>query len=189
MEQSKKQNLFILSAPSGTGKNTVFKALQKKNPMIRRVVTVTTRSPRRDEVDGKDYLFYTENEFKRISDKGGFIEQNCYNKKLYGTPENQIHMWADDLPVFVIVDTNGKNKILEKYPLSTTIFLLPPSVETLEHRIRNRGENSEDEIKDRLRIALNEILEAKSYDYVIINDNLDKCAEELLKIVKDKMNF
>ncbi len=182
------KNLFIISAPSATGKNSVFNAIKEILPESQRIITCTTRAPREGEVNGKDYYFLTQIqfEFKKLHDY--FIEYNTYTNTRYGTLRSEIENHQDGQePVFLIIDTHGKENVVEQYPQATSIFIKPPSFEELERRIRGRGQNSEKEIALRLEQAKSELLKASAYDYIVVNNEIKQCAQEIVKIVKKTM--
>jgi len=183
-----RNNLFILSAPSGTGKNTVFNEVKKLMPVVERAVTATTRSVRGKEKDGIDYYFLTEEDFMCMKELGVFVEWNRYDTGYYATLFSEIDKYPQSVPVFLIVDTNGMKNIKQKYPSSTSIFLQPPSMEELKIRIEKRGENSPEEIENRLNTAIDEVKQSRFYDYVIKNDEVHKTAERIVKIIECKLS-
>lgn len=180
-----RKNLFILSAPSATGKNTVLDGVRQHLPKVKKAVTATTRKPRKNEKDGADYYFYNKEEFKQKSDAKEFVEVNFYDNNLYDTPISEIERHDINTPLFLVVDFHGMREILSKYPLSTTIFLMPPSIESLYERIRSRGDNSEEEIERRILEARLEIKHSEMYDYIVKNDNLEECVKTVSEIIKE----
>lgn len=183
------KNLFIISAPSATGKNAVFNEVKKILPQVHRIVTCTTRKPRPEEANGIDYYFLTqiEFEFKKLHDY--FIEYNTYANTRYGTLRSEVKKYQNEkYPIFLIIDTNGKKNVVEEYPNATSIFIMPPSFEELERRIRERRRNSEMEIALRLEEAKKELLKANTYDYIVVNNEIKKCAQEIVEIVKKTMS-
>lgn len=180
-----RKNLFILSAPSATGKNTVLDCVNRRIPGVKKAVTATTRKPRKNEKDGVDYYFYSREELKNKSDAKEFAEVNFYDDNLYATPNSEIERYDTDTPLFLVVDFHGMREILMKYPLSTTIFLMPPSIETLYERIRSRGDNTEEEIKRRILEAKLEIKRSEMYDYIVKNDDLENCVNSVIEIIKE----
>lgn len=181
-----RQNLFILSAPSATGKNTVLDGVRLRLPKVKKAVTATTRKPRKKEKDGVDYYFYCGEEFKQKSDAKEFAEVNFYDNNLYATPISEIEGCDVNTPLFLVVDFHGMREILSKYPLSTTIFLMPPSIESLHERIRSRGDNSEEEIERRILEARLEIKRSEMYAYIVKNDNLEDCVKTVCGIIKEQ---
>lgn len=183
-----RKNLFILSAPSATGKNTVYGLLKDMLSKVERGITVTTRKPRNNEVDGVDYYFISTELFEEKSDKGEFVERNYYDEGFYATPLSEIERYPETVPLFLIVDTNGMKQIKRKYPCVTSIFLMPPSIEELERRIRTRGDNTSQEIERRIKRAKTEIENSSEYDHVIVNDKIETCVNSIASIVREKFN-
>jgi guanylate kinase len=181
------RNLYILSAPSGTGKNTVFTKLQALMPTVQRAITCTTREMRSDETDKVDYYFLSEAEFDAKSKNGEFVEENVYDGHKYGTLRAEIERHDEKQPLFLIIDVNGKEKTIKEYPYAVNVFIKPPSLEEMERRIRGRGENSEQEIARRIEEAHNELSKAHTYAYVLVNNVAEECARELLDIVLKTM--
>jgi len=182
------KNLFILSGPSGCGKNTVFDELKKRVPIIQRAITVTTRELREHEVHGRDYYFVSELEFSRWKETGLFVESSFYDNAYYATPVSELERYSSDTPVFLIIDTLGKESVLRRYPKSSSIFLMPPSLDEVLHRIKERGANNEEQIERRMQRAKSEVAAASSYDYILINHNLDDCVAQLEEIVSQKLS-
>ncbi len=175
--------LFILSAPSGTGKTTIAAKVLESLSGIRRVITATTRQPRPGEVNGRDYIFLSEEEFKGMMEKGEFLEYACVYGNYYGTPKSQVEENAKNgVDSLLVIDVQGAFEVKRQMPDAISVFLLPPSLEELERRIANRG-FVDDNVKERLRIAKKEIPCAKKFDYVIINDFIDKAVECLKAVV------
>ena len=145
---NKKGMLVILSAPSGCGKDTVFKALCKRRNDIVESVSATTRAPRDGEVDGVNYYFKTVGEFEKMIANNGLLEYAKYNNCYYGTPVDGVQNAVDAGKVcFLIIEVQGAQSIMKMCPDAVSIFLLPPSMEVLEHRLRKRETNSPDDIK------------------------------------------
>lgn len=181
-----RKNLFILSAPSATGKNTVVNGVIKSLPKVKKAITATTRPPRKKELNGIDYFFYTKDEFIKRAQANEFVETNFYDNNLYGTPYSEIKKYDESTPLFLIVDFNGMQEILKHFPDSTTIFLMPPSTEVLYERIRSRGDNTKEEINRRITAAKYEISQSSKYDYVIKNEILEDCIDAVVQIVKER---
>ncbi len=186
---SKGSNLFILSAPSATGKNAVFSLLSERIPTLRRVITATTRQPRKSEVNGVDYYFMSEEEFLQKASEGAFAEQNRYVESYYGTPVSEILRYPSDTPLFLILDTHGMRSIKKTYPAAVTVFLMPPSIEALMERIEKRGDNTEEEIARRIAEARAEIACAEQYDHTVVNSDLNACVDRVAEIVKQHMGL
>ncbi len=176
--------LAILSGPSGVGKDTVLEQWQKVNTQIVRVVAATTRLPREGEVDGVDYHFLTEPAFRVMAEEGGFLEHKQYGSSWYGTPLDQVEDLTKQGKVALLkIEVQGAAEVRALIPEVLSIFLLPPSFEELERRIRDRGTESEDQIQKRLSRAKEELAEADTYAYRVVNDDLMRCVEELERIL------
>jgi len=172
--------LVVISAPSGTGKGTLLKRLSEKDKSIRCSVSATTRSPRKDEIDGKDYFFKTVEEFEKMISGDELIEWVEYCDNYYGTPRQYVsELLNEGYNVILEIEVEGALKVRKKFPESILIFILPPSFAELEKRIKSRGTESLDTIKKRLEQARKEIQFIHNYDYVIVNSEIDKAAEEI----------
>lgn len=178
-----RKNLIILSAPSATGKNTVFNAVKTIKPDVERVITVTTRAPKKNEKDGVDYYFLTDAVFRQKEKNGEFVESNRYDDGYYATPYSEINRYPETTLLFLIVDINGMKAVKDKYPFSKSIFLMPPSIEELKSRISSRGDNTPEEIENRIGMAVLEINESKNYDFVVANNDVVTAAKEIVKII------
>jgi guanylate kinase len=175
--------VLIVSGPSGSGKSTlVQKILQLPGTMLS--VSCTTRGPRKTETQGKWYNFVSEAEFQRMVTSGEFLEfAQVFGKNWYGTPRKSLEdALARDSDLVLEIDVQGALQVKNKLPRAVAIFVLPPSREDLERRIRERGQDSEDEIRRRLEQARQEILNYNRYDFVIINDDLERAGQEVQQI-------
>ena len=180
--------LVILSAPSGCGKDTVFKALCKRRNDIVESVSATTRAPRDGEVDGVNYYFKTVGEFEKMIANNGLLEYAKYNNCYYGTPVDGVQNAVDAGKVcFLIIEVQGAQSIMKMCPDAVSIFLLPPSMEVLEHRLRKRETNSPDDIKNRIDIAESEIKIAPLYKYNVVNDSLEDAVDEINEIINKEL--
>jgi guanylate kinase len=175
--------VMIVSGPSGSGKSTlVEKILELPGTMLS--VSCTTRAPRKTESDGKWYNFVSESEFQQMVETGQFLEYaQVFGKNWYGTPKK----WLDaatqqGLDLVLEIDVQGALQVRRRLPGSVAIFVLPPSRQDLEKRIRARGQDSEDEISRRLDRAREEMLSYSSYDFAVINDNLERAGREIQAI-------
>jgi len=180
---SPKPLVFIVSGPSGSGKSTlVQKLLQLPGTMLS--VSVTTRPPRRTESDGKWYNFVSESEFQQMVERGEFLEfAQVFGKNWYGTPRRWLdEAMAQHKDLVLEIDVQGALQVKQKLPDAIAIFVLAPSRADIEKRIRGRGQDSEDEIRRRLERARQEMLTYKSYDYAVINDDLDRAGAEVQAI-------
>lgn len=185
---NKKGMLVILSAPSGCGKDTVFKALCKRRNDIVESVSATTRAPRDGEVDGVNYYFKTVGEFEKMIANNGLLEYAKYNNCYYGTPVDGVQSAVDAGKVcFLIIEVQGAQSIMKMCPDAVSIFLLPPSMEVLEHRLRKRETNSPDDIKNRIYIAESEIKIAPLYKYNVVNDSLEDAVDEINEIINKEL--
>lgn len=180
--------LVVLSAPAGCGKDTVFKELCKIRNDVVESVSATTRQAREGEVDGVNYFFMSVDEFEGLIESNGLIEYVKYNDNYYGTPVEGIKKAIDGGKIcFLIIEVNGGRRVKEIFPDALTIFLLPPSLEVLEKRLRGRGTDTEEAIISRLNIANNELSYKDTYDYQVVNDELDACVSNINKILSDEL--
>ncbi|PIE10529.1 MAG: guanylate kinase [Rhodobacterales bacterium] len=178
--------LIILSSPSGAGKSTMTKALREWDPTIRFSVSATTRPPRPGEVDGKDYHFYTETDFKRAVVDGQMLEHAHVFGNFYGSPRGAVQEAIDaGDDVLFDIDWQGAQQIrnTDMNPHVLSIFLLPPSITALRERLIARGQDADDVIAKRMQKSWDEISHWDGYDYVLVNDDRDATAERLRTIV------
>lgn len=175
--------VLIVSGPSGSGKSTlVEKILELSGTMLS--ISCTTRQPRKTEVDGRWYNFVTESEFQQMVARGDFLEYaQVFGKNWYGTPRKWIEeALAQKKDLVLEIDVQGALQVKHKLPGAVAVFVLPPSRAELENRIRARGQDSEDEIARRLERARQEMLNYSSYDFAIINDDLERAGKEVQAI-------
>lgn len=181
--------LVLFSGPSGVGKDTVLDIILSKDEKLQRSVSLTTREKRSGETDGEDYYFITKEEFSQMIKDGQVLEYAQYGENIYGTPKAPVDKWLKEGKTVILkIEVKGAQKIRELYPEALSIFLLPPSMQILEDRIRRRATENEDDINRRLEIAKNEILRSADYDFVVVNDNLDEASDNVLSIIK-ALNF
>jgi guanylate kinase len=182
--QDQKGKLFVFAAPSGAGKTTLVQAITRKHPQIRFSISYTTRSPRRNEADGVDYLFVTKREFTRLRDQGEMLEYAEVFDNYYATSRSQVekHL-ADNRNVILEIDWQGARQVRDSMPECVTIFFLPPSVEELERRLRDRRTDAPEVIERRLRDALSDMSHWDEFDHVIINDDLNRAIDDLEAIL------
>lgn len=175
---------IILSSPSATGKSTLAKAVLKIDSNLRLSISATTRRPRTDEVDGVSYYFKTKEEFNKLIEQDAFLEYaNIYNN-YYGTPKKVVEdLLSQGLDVLFDIDWQGTKLIKKTLQNVITIFVLPPSLSILQQRIKNRGQDSKESIKLRVKLAIKEVYYAKQYDYVVINDDFDTTLETIYSII------
>lgn len=178
-----KGKLFVISGSSGVGKGTLVNALLNEKRDICLSVSTTTRLPRVGEKNGVNYFFVTEEEFKKSLEKDKFLEYANFGGNFYGTSKKfvseNINSGKD---VLLEIDVAGAMKVFEKMPESIGIFILPPSFEELERRLRSRGTETEENIQKRLAAAQREIAQKDKYKYNLINDNLETAVNELIQI-------
>ena len=182
-----KGKLFVFAAPSGAGKTTLVHAVVTKHPELRFSISYTTRKPRRNEADGVDYLFVTKSEFMRLRDRGEMLEYAEVFDNYYATSRSQVeeHL-ADDRNVVLEIDWQGARQVRESMPECVTIFILPPSVEELERRLRDRRTDTAEVIERRLRDALSDMSHWDEFDHVIINDDLNEAISDLEDVLVGK---
>lgn len=176
--------LFILSGPSGVGKGTVRKALFEQDPELKYSISVTTRPPRIGEQDGIDYFFKSKADVEQMIENNELIEYAKYVGNYYGTPKKYVEETlekGDD--VFLEIEVQGALQVQKNFPEGVFIFLFPPSIEELKNRIVNRGTETEDLVKHRLYEAKNEIEMMDAYDYVVVNDDVERAVERIQAIV------
>ena len=170
----------MFAAPSGAGKTTLVHAVVTKRPELRFSISYTTRKPRKNEADGVDYLFVTEKKFMQLRDEGEMLEYAKVFDNYYATSRSQVekHL-ADNRNVILEIDWQGAQQVRESMPECVTIFILPPSVEELERRLRDRRTDSAEVIERRLRDALSDMSHWTEFDHVIINDDLNQAIADL----------
>lgn len=182
--QQEKGLLFVLSGPSGVGKGTVCNALRKVNSNITYSVSATSRAPRAGEVDGVNYFFKTREQFEEMIKNDQFLEWAQYVNNYYGTPKQFVlDMLEQGKDVILEIEVQGAMQVKEKYPEGIFIFLAPPDMEELHQRIRNRGTEDDDVIRNRMNKAREEIEMMANYDYVVINDEVDLAVKRIEAIV------
>lgn len=181
---NKKGILIIFSGPSGVGKDTVLEVVLDKNRELQKSISLTTREIRENEIDGKDYYFVSKSNFDKMVDNNEVLEFAKYGESFYGTPKAPIDKWLDEGKTIILkIEVQGAKKIKELYPEAVGIFIMPPSMEELERRLRLRGSEDEADIQRRLDIAKSEMERRVDYDFQVINDNVDRASNEVLEIV------
>lgn len=180
----KKGLLIVVSSPSGGGKGTILKALFGRNENLRMSVSATTRAPRAGEEDGVHYYFITKEQFRRNIDDGAMLEYAEYCGNYYGTPKAPIQAWLDEgHDVVLEIEVQGGRQIKAVAPDCVSLFILPPSLEVLEKRLRGRGTETDDVIRNRLHAAEEEIRCVRDYDYAVINDTVEQAVSEIEAIL------
>ena len=181
--------LFVVSGPSGTGKDTVVAKLLGSHPEIEK--TVSDHHPhhaRRGSERLKTTIFLTKEQFETALAEGNIVEHTCYCENYYGTLRSEVerHM-EQQVPVILVIEVEGAGNIKRMYPGSTTIFVMPPDMKELERRLRYRGTEAEEVIQKRLRRAETEIARSADYDEHVVNDVVDTCAEEIYSIIQKRI--
>lgn len=185
--QNREPRVFLLSGPSGVGKTTIVQHLLDRAPVpLRKAVSATTRPPREGEVNGESYYFLSQDEFDRRREAGEFLEcaEVHHSGYWYGTLRSELKRaqqagaWA-----FLEIDVQGALAVMEQYPHAVSVFLVVPSVEDYENRLRARGTESEEVIRRRLKTAEEELQYADRYDYQVVNDDLERAVNEIAAIL------
>ena len=184
----KKGKLFVISGPSGVGKDTIVNEyLKNNNGMLS--ISATTRKPREGEIDKKDYYFLSKEEFEKWIKEDNFLEYATYNDNYYGTPKSAVEENLEKgIDVFLVIEVQGALQIREKIDDAILVFIMPPSIQELENRLRNRKTESEEMIKNRLEIAQKEMELSNMYDYIITNNKIDTSTEKLKLIIENEKN-
>lgn len=179
--------LIVISGASGVGKGTVLKRMMEKRGDMSFSVSATTRAPRPGEVDGKDYYFVTREQFEEMIERGEFLEYDNHAANFYGTPRFQMEQKRLSGPVLLDIEPNGARNVKNSEPSAVLVFIMPPSVEELERRLRGRGDTSEEQIALRMERARWEMEQRSWYDHVVVNDTVERCADEILAIIADTL--
>ncbi len=178
-------NVFMIAGPSGVGKGTVVKRILELDPQIKISVSATTRSPRPNEIPGVSYHYMTQQQFDELIQNDGFLEYASYVGNSYGTPKDfVIESTKNGFDVILEIEVEGCKQVMQKLPEAKGFFILPPSYEVLEDRLRNRGSETEDKIQKRLNKARTEISEAYRFDYFVVNDTVEQAAQNILDTIK-----
>lgn len=178
-----KGNLYVISSPAGGGKTTIVNLLLEELPFLRRVVTYTTRGIRKNEIDGVDYVFKSKEEFESLISRHAFLEYALVHGNYYGSPKKEVEDYLNQgYDVVLVIDVQGMRQVKVNFPQVITIFIMPPSIDELVNRMKVRGE-SQEEINKRLKTAYGEIPAWREYDYVVVNDNLEKAKNEIKCII------
>ncbi len=183
-KRSSSGRLYILSAPSGAGKTTLCQEILKHFSTIRYSISHTTRLPRPGEKDGVDYFFITEEEFVNGIQEGSWAEWAKVHDNYYGTSSRFLdNILLSGSDILLDIDVQGTMKIIKQYPDAITIFIMPPSLEKLNQRLRDRGTDSDEVIEKRLQNAKEEIERKGIYKHTVVNDQLEKAKQELFQII------
>lgn len=179
--------LIIISGPSGVGKDTVFKELNKRLPDLRKSISVTTRPMREGEINGRDYIFVERKRFEQMIAENCFLEWASVHANYYGTPADEVmRLRGEGRDVVLVIDVQGAEKVAGAVSDALTIFLVPPSRAELVRRLTERGTEDRQAIERRLIEADREIAVSSAYDYIIVNDVMDKTVSELAEIIQNE---
>ena len=182
---NRKGIIIVVSGFSGAGKGTLMKALTAKYDNYALSVSATTRNPRPGEVNGREYFFVSNEEFEKLIQENGLIEHAGYVDHYYGTPRKFVEdKLSQGIDVILEIEIQGALQIKEQYPDAVLLFVMPPSAAELEKRLRGRGTETEEVILQRLKRAREESVGIEKYDYLVINDDLEKCTERLHNIIE-----
>lgn len=177
--------LYVIAAPSGAGKTSLVKALLKRHPSLRMSVSYTTRPKRATETLGEDYWFVDLEEFDTLKNSGDLLEHAQVFDNFYGTGRSQVQgLFADGFDVLLEIDWQGARLVRKAMPESVSIFILPPSREELEKRLRGRSTDSAEVIQRRLRDSVGDMSHWDEFDYVIVNDDFDRAVNDLSQVLK-----
>ena len=181
-----KGKLFVISGASGVGKSTVLSNVMAKREDLRFSVSATTRPMRPGEEDGVSYYFVSKETFQDMIQKGEFLEYDAHMDNYYGTPRHQLEEKLLTGSVILDIEPNGAFQVKKAWPEAVLIFIAPPSAQELERRLRGRGDTGEEQIKMRLERSFWELEQSKKYEHIVINDQVDTCADAILKIIAQK---
>ena len=185
---SKKGILAVVSGFSGAGKGTLMKALLKQyQEQYALSISATTRKPREGEEHGREYFFLTVEEFQNMIAEDALIEHACYVGNYYGTPRSYVEeQMAAGRDVILEIEIQGALEVKKKFPDTLLLFVTPPSAEVLEERLRGRGTETEEVIRERLKRASQEAMYMDQYDYILVNDNLETCVEQMHQLIQSQ---
>ena len=182
-----KGRLFVISGASGVGKSTVLARVMQQRDDIKFSVSATTRPPREGEVEAVSYYFVSKQQFEEMIQADAFLEYDAHMENFYGTPKAQLEEKLMSGHVILDIDPNGAFHVRRSRPDAVLIFIAPPSMEELERRLRSRGDTDARQIQVRLDRAQWEMEQSEKYDYVVINDQVEACADEILNIIANKV--
>ncbi len=186
----KQVQLILIAAPSGAGKNSFMDRAMSQFPVLKDIVTYTTRAKRSGEVDGQDYHFITKKEFEDRIQQDFFAEWSPVHDSLYGTSHQSLRQaWSEGRVAIMDIDVQGVEKFMKIYPEAISIFILPPSIEELKRRILSRDKKAPDNLELRLENAEKEIEKAHQFDYQVVNDDFEKSYQRFQKILEELLSF
>lgn len=177
--------LIVVSGPSGAGKSTLIRAALDTIPRLAYSVSATTRKPRKGEVNGRDYIFLTREEFEKWIKEGRFLEWAEYSGNLYGTPEHRVEEFLrSGLSVILEIELQGARKVREKRPDAVMVFVRAPSLEETRKRLMGRATEDSEALEARMTTALSEVAAKDEFDYEVVNDDREKAREDMMKIMQ-----
>lgn len=177
----------VLSGPSGAGKDTILDNLKKSTFTFDKTISATTRAMREGEKDGVDYYFIDKTTFEKKIENGEFVEYTVYSGNYYGTLKTEVErLVAKGGCILLKIEVEGASNIRKAIPDALSVFIVPPSIEVLERRLRGRNTETEESIQKRLKEAIKELARANEYDYIVINDDADICTEQVIKILESE---
>lgn len=178
--------VLVVSAPSGCGKDTIIaEVLKKMNGEAVLSVSMTTRAMRDGEAEGVNYFYVSKDEFFKHIEDGDILEYTNYGSNYYGTPIEPVKLQLEQGKIVIlIIEVEGGGNVKKAFPDAKKIFIIPPSMQELENRLRSRGTDSDEAIANRLEIAKSELLRAEEYDYIVENDYLNEAVEDVLSIIR-----
>lgn len=181
--------IIVVSGFSGAGKGTIMKELTKKYDQYALSISATTRNPREGEENGREYFFITTEEFEKLIAEDGLIEHAKYVNNYYGTPRKYVEeKLSQGIDVILEIEIQGALQIKEQYKDAVLLFVMPPSAQVLEKRLRGRGTETDEVIAKRLARAKEEAVGIEKYDYIVVNDDLDECVEKVHEIISSAHN-
>ena len=183
MNKAVRNVLAVISGPSGVGKGTVIKKMFSMRPDLVESVSCTTRQPRAGEQDGKDYFFVTRQRFEEMIAQGELLEYSAHFENYYGTPRAFVENTLKTGDIILEIDVDGALNVKKAYPSAVLIMILPPSMEELERRLKERGTESDEKIALRISRAAYELAQKDKYDYCVVNESVDGAAEQILEII------
>jgi guanylate kinase len=192
MKRKCQPTIFLFSAPSGTGKGTLVSSVLREVDGLRRVVTVTSRPKRKGEVEGRSYHFISKEDFRELIREGAFVEWNQIYGDFYGTKKDVVERFVNEAAekgehLLLEIDVDGKRNFARQYRNVVSVFLLPPSMEELERRIRNRRSEPPEQMKRRLSRAEMELGRKAEYDYCVVNDSKNVAVEKIKAIIRKEI--
>ena len=180
-----KGKLVVITGCSGVGKGTVLGIMMEKRKDLKFSVSATTREPRDSETEGVHYYFVTKEQFEELIASGQMLEYSAHNANYYGTPRAQAEEKMAVGSVLLDIEPNGARQVKDAAPEAILVFIMPPSMEELERRLRGRGDTSEEQIAMRMERAVWEMEQRYWYDHVVVNDIAERCADEILNIIAE----